>query len=458
MAQPRQLQGRSSVNQIPIRPDWSSRRKFCFMTSVLRRLSLLLLICAPSNIVAQIDIEEAPISYSDTPDENRVSQLIEGYHSGDVLLDYRRGTGYLRSVLKELDIHASTQTLVFSKTSLQVRHISSRNPRAIYFNDDTYVGWVRGSGLIEISTADPKLGAAFYKATMSPDAVAIRRANYECLGCHATSMTRGVPGHMVRSVFASPNGEVDPRKKSFLSTHESPLSERWGGWYVTGLHGDTKHMGNAFVRGGELDTSNSGNVKSLRDQIQTFAFLSPGSDIVALMVLEHQTQMHNAYNKANFKVRIAEHDFASSSERTPADDSERKAIIKQAALDVVEDLLFQGETRLTAPIEGSRLFQHQFARLGPEDDKMRSLRRFDLKTRLFHYPCSYTIYSTAFDSLQPSLKLAISEELKSVLLSPKPRADFDYLEDDLRASLAEILIATKPELCKSWDQPATPRN
>lgn len=424
------------------------------MRTALRLLILLSLLPATPQTSAQIDIEEPPISYSNTTGNNAVSALIERYNTGEVSLDYQRGTGYLRPVLKELDIDASTQALVFSKTSLQVRHISPRNPRAIYFNDDTYVGWVRGSDLMEISTSDPKLGAAFYKATMSPTAVAFQRANYECLGCHATSMTQGVPGHMVRSVFASRSGEVDSRKKSFLSTHKSPLLERWGGWYVTGLHGEAKHMGNAFVRGGELDTSDTGNLKSLRDHIQTFAFLSPGSDIVSLMVLEHQTQMHNAFNKANFKVRVAEHDFHIEGEAAEPENPELTAITTTAASTVVEGLLFHGETNLTDTIKGAVLFQQQFERRGPFDDQKRSLRQFDLTTRLFRYPCSYTIYSSAFDSLQPSLRFAIYDQLNEILLSPEAPADFTCLSDELRTSIAEILIATKPELSEHWKRRA----
>lgn len=421
------------------------------MPTALHLLIALPVLFAASSAIGQIDIEEAPISYSDTVDNNSVTALIERYNNADVVLDYHRGYGYLTSLLKELDIDASSQVLVFSKTSLQVRHISPRNPRAIYFNDDTYVGWVRGSDLMEISTSDARLGAAFYKATMNPSAVAFRRANYECLGCHATSMTNGVPGHTVRSVYASRSGEVDPKRISFISTHKSPLSERWGGWYVTGLHGDMEHMGNAFLRGSEFDRTNSSNLKNLRDYIQTIAFLASGSDIVSLMVLEHQTAMHNSFNVANFKVRIAKHDFETASKQSKEDSAELQVIVSNAADVVVKDLLFVDEAKLDSEIKGSVLFQKQFIRRGPFDNDERSLRQFDLKTRLFRYPCSYMVYSRAFKTLEPDLRNAIYDRLKSILLSPNVEVGYQHLTDDDRTAIAEILMQTRPELANRWN-------
>ena len=240
-----------------------------------------------------IDIERAPFQYSETDDDNRVSRLIEKLKSKEIKLEYSREHGYLRSLLQALEIPESSQVLVFSKTSLQVRYISRRNPRAVYFNDDTYVGWVNGSSLMEISTADPKLGTAFYTVDMMPWRAKIEQAYYDCLGCHATSMTQGVPGHTIRSVMPMIDGSVDAQDESFVTDDRSPLSQRWGGWYVTGLHGEMQHMGNAFLRSGTLDTRDNGNRMNLRDEFDTSNYLSPYSDIVALMVLEHQTQLHN---------------------------------------------------------------------------------------------------------------------------------------------------------------------
>ncbi len=188
--------------------------------------------------------------------------------SGVVKLDYDQQTGYLKSMLNQLEIPVSSQTLVFSKTSMQVRYISRQNPRAIYFNDDVYVAWVRGSPLMEISTADSKLGAAFYTAVMTPRNVYLKRANYDCLACHQTAMTQGIPGHVVRSVHAKVDGKIDIQKESFVTDDSSPFSQRFGGWYVTGQHGDMKHMGNTFLRGGQLVTEGMSNRTSLDAEFQ----------------------------------------------------------------------------------------------------------------------------------------------------------------------------------------------
>ncbi len=410
------------------------------------RLALLL----PATAVAQFDIEEPPFRYTDTTDDNPVTDLMAQYAASDVDLEYDRSTGYLRSILKSLDVHESTQALVFSKTSLQVRYISPRNPRAIYFNDDVYVGWVRGSDIMELSTSDPKLGAAFYTVTMSRQNAQFQRAGYDCLGCHATTMTQGVPGHTVRSVFASLGGTVDPKQKSFVTDHTSPISERWGGWYVTGLHGDMTHMGNAFLRSGKLDTQHNSNRQNLRDKFQTIGWLSSYSDIVALLVLEHQTQMHNTFTKADFTVRQTQYDFNSAPSTDPTAQAQQQVIVAKAATAVVDYMLFANEARLTAEVKGSIIFKGQFRRRGPDDSEGRSLREFDLQTRLFRYPCSYLIYSLAFDSLQQSLRNAIYVQLWQVLNSSEQAPRFRHLDKDTRAAICQILRDTKPELANAW--------
>jgi hypothetical protein len=329
-----------------------------------------------------------------------VTALIEQVQSGEVKLEYESGTGYLRSLLKELEIPVSSQALVFSKTSMQVRYISPRNPRAIYFNDDVYVGWVRGSPLMEISTSDPNLGAAFYTVNMTPRDASIKRANYDCLACHTTTLTQGVPGHTVRSVSPMVDGTMDAQRPSFVTDHTSPFSERWGGWYVTGRGGDMEHMGNAFLRHGRLETNDNANRMNLRDEFSTIDWLSPYSDIVALMVLEHQTQMHNTFTRANFSVRraIYDHNVTYGIEDSGTDhpvlidaENELQAIIAQAAKEVVDFMLFVNEAPLTSEVKGSIVFADEFSKRGPIDSRGRSLRDFDLKKRLFQYPCSYLI-------------------------------------------------------------------
>src|SRR6185436_3336105 len=220
--------------------------------------------------------------------------------------------GYLPSLLSQLNIPQSSQVLVFSKTSFQRERIAPATPRALYFNDDTYVGYCQDGNVIEIAASDPNLGSVFYTLDQHERKTPIlTRQTDNCLQCHASAMTHQVPGLLVRSVVPDKTGLPIFRAGTFVTTHESPLKERWGGWYVTGKHGDQKHLGNQLWEdedSGPKPLARGGapmNVESLKDRVDTSAYLTPHSDIVALMVLEHQAEMHNRITRANFQTRIA---------------------------------------------------------------------------------------------------------------------------------------------------------
>lgn len=414
---------------------------------VLALLILFTVIGAPvsAQFTVDIDIEEAPFQYSETTGENRVTRLMEKLKNKEIKLEYDRERGYLESLLEALEIPPSSQTLVFSKTSLQVRYISRRNPRAVYFNDDTYLAWINGSSLVEISTADPKLGAAFYTVDMAPWRAKVERQNYDCLACHATSLTQGLPGHTVRSVIPAYDGSVDPQTESFITSDMSPFSQRWGGWYVTGIHGEMRHMGNAYVKGGALDTSDNGNRMNLRNDFDTSNYLSPYSDIVALMVLEHQTQMHNALSRANMFTRQLLHD-AEQLESDQVDEEETRAQLTMIAREVVDRLLFCDEAKLSDEIRGSVMFADEFQSRGPFDSHGRSLRDLDLKKgRLFQFPCSYLIHSDAFADLEPSLRTEIVEQIQVVLASESGSDAYAHLSATDRSNILAILSETHPD-------------
>jgi hypothetical protein len=427
------------------------------------KLSLLcglLLLLATSNMcLAQIDIEKPPIDYSKTQDDNLVTRLKARLESGETMLKPDAHFGFLRPILKELDVSVTSQGLVFSKTSLQVEHIATRNPRAIYFNDDVYVGWVRGSNLIELSVSDAKLGAVFYSAEQLGSRLRVRRRDYDCLACHATSMTQGVPGHTVRSVFPQHDGSFDFRRKSFITDHRSPFKERWGGWYVTGQHGDMQHMGNAVLSGTNLRTTGNANLEDLRDRIFTLDWLSSYSDIVALMVLEHQTQMHNTLTKNNFVVRHAlyEHQQLDAA-KAASEQKELDLTIDDAAKSIVEYMLFLNETPLTSEIKSSTRFPTVFARRGPDDKQGRSLRTFNLQTRLFEYPCSYMIYSDAFATLEPVLRDRVYQRLWTTLNADPGSDEFRELSAELRAAIREIIQETKDDLPEYWTAASSTAN
>lgn len=388
-----------------------------------------------------VPLEEPPIQYSQTSDNNRVSELADKLNQGKVNLEEHPEYGYLPAVLEALQIPPASQTLVFSKTSLQIRHISPRNPRAIYFNDDTYLGWVRGSSLMELSTTDPKLGAAFYLVDTTGSRPRIKRAGYDCLGCHATSMTLHVPGHAMRSVMANGDGRVETRHKSYLTELKTPFQQRFGGWYVTGQLGKQSHLGNAFVRGETIDLSRHSNIDQLEFEFDTRRYLSPYSDIVALLVLSHQIEMHNIFTKADFQIRKLNHDEANGNTKLLPE--ERELFLKQQALSIAEQLLFYNEQPLAHPIQGLKEFQKQFTTHSQRDSQGRSLRDFDLDKRLFRYPCSFLIYSDAFYALTPELRTETLEQLVNILCAPSsPERVITHLDINTKRAIYEILLET----------------
>jgi hypothetical protein len=349
--------------------------------------------------------------------------------------------------------------LIFSKTSLQRDRIGPRTPRAIYFNDDTYIGFCQRGTVMEVTAVDPKLGAIFYSLDQKPsEKPRFVRQNDTCLICHGSSQNQGFPGHLVRSVYADAGGYPILS----LGTHRidqcSPLRQRWGGWYVTGTSGRQSHLGNLIVTEGEqpeqIDNSAGQNVTDLHNRFATAPYLTPHSDIVALMVLEHQTEMHNRLTRANFLTQMAVYEEAELNKALgrpdgqPSDSTRRR--IQSAGEPVVQYMLFSGETQLTDPIQGTSSFAHDFAQRGPRDDKGRSLRDLDLQRRLFVYPCSYLIYSTAFDGLAEPVKDYVLRRLWEVLTDKDTSKAFSHLSSADRKAIKEILLATKPNLPAYW--------
>jgi hypothetical protein len=403
---------------------------------------------------ADLPYEAEPINYMKAPVHDPVARLQERLDRGEVKLEYdaKRG-GYLASVLEALGVSETSQTLVFSKTSFQAPRISPRTPRAIYFGDDVYVGWCRGGDVVEISAVDPQQGAIFYLLDQERGQEPVfERQTHGCLSCHSSAKTRDVPGHLVRSVFPDPGGMPVYNAGTFTTTHESPLSQRWGGWYVTGTHGDQTHMGNVVVRDRnnpeDLDRAAGANVTGLSDRFDTRPYLTDDSDIVALMVLEHQTQMHNRITAANYQARLALHYEKGINEALgrPADavspSTARRFEAPAEAL--VQYMLFANEAPLTAPLVGTSGFAEQFAARGIRDRQGRSLRDFDLTTRLFRYPCSYLIDSEAFEALPAPVKDHVFRRLEAILTGADASPAYARLTPEDRRAILEILRDTKP--------------
>lgn len=359
-----------------------------------------------------------------------VTKLARRLDAGETTLAFDAQRGFLPAVLRELHLPVSSQVLVFSKTSLQYLDISPQTPRALYFNDDVYAGFVPDGRLIELSAVDPRTGPVFYTLTQSPGARPHLVTNADCIQCHATAATMSLPGYLVRSVFPRPDGQVAPRVRSFLTDHRSPMEERWGGWYVSGTFSGDVHMGNAVLRSSEdeasFDRAPGTNMKSVASHFRSERYLSSESDVVALMVLEHQAHMHNLLAKLHYDA----------SQALPL------------AADVEELLryaLFVDEAPLKGPVAGTTTFAADFEQRGPKDPQGRSLRQFDLRTRMFRYPCSYLIYSDAFLSLPMPVKQRIYGRLGDILSGRDSSDAFARLQPADRTAIAEILEATHPE-------------
>jgi hypothetical protein len=382
------------------------------------------------------DIERDPIRYSAATPRNVVSQLQERVDQGATKLEYEPKHGYLKSVLQALDIPESSQVLVYSKTSLQRERISPRTPRAIYFNDEVMVGYCNRGRVMEISTADEAIGTAFYTIDqVAGEKPVIERQTESCLLCHSSSANQGFPGHLVRSLYVDRQGNPQLASGSFRTDHTSPLAERWGGWYVTGSTGTARHMGNAMVTADPeaMITPQTLHVQSLTAKFDTSAYLSAYSDIVALLVFNHQIRMQDLIIRIGWEARAAAREKAAP-------------LLHDLAREFVDSLLFIDEAPLAGKIQGSSGFAERFAAEGPRDSRGRSLRQFDLEKRLMRYPCSYLIYSPAFDALPAAAKTAIFERMWAVLSGAEKDAKYRRLSTADRANVLGILRETKRDL------------
>ena len=375
-----------------------------------------------------------PINYRSEDLSDPLAKLQRRLDSGEVQLDYEPKHGYLRSVLRALNISPASQTLVFSKTSFQYPQISPEHPRALYYNDDVYVGQVHEGRSLEFVSFDPMQGAIFYVMDEhKSDHPRFERSLLDCIQCHVASSTRGVPGVMLRSVFTSPSGTQAPKTAQFITGQESPIKDRWGGWIVTGKPGTSAHMGNSLLAEsgaedvtGKLDASN---------------YLTPYSDVVSHLVLAHQTQMHNLITQTNYQTRLA---LAGATPGTVPDAV--RARFEKPAEQLVRYLLFANEAPLEQPVSGTSGFAEEFTARGPRDPQGRSLRDFDLQKRIFKYPCSYLIYSEAFDAIPGPARDYIYRRLFDILTGREQDPEFAALSGGDREAILEILVATKPGL------------
>jgi hypothetical protein len=432
--------------------------------SLCRQIAILLglFVLSPRGALGVDDFDRPPISYTESTPQNAVQSLLAKLKSGERKPSYDEEFGYLPAVLAELNVPRESQVLVFSKTSLQFRRITPQRPRAVYFNDDIYVGYCQQGEVMEISVADPQLGAVFYTVDQRQrEQPRLTRQTGTCLACHSSVLTGGVPGHLVRSVYPNSEGDLIFSKGTTAVDHSTPLEKRWGGWYVTGTHGPQTHLGNVIYHDDEDSEAKDEqaqaagqNVTKLDDRFATQHYLTPHSDIVALMVLEHQALVHNRLTFANFDARSARH-YQVEVNRAMGEpvDAPLESVthrIEAAAEKLVDALLFVEEARLTAPLVGTTDYARRFAEQGPRDSQGRSLRDFELTTRMFKHPCSYLIYSESFRRLPVAMRTEVWSRLGAVLSGADQSPKFEHLSATDRQAIAEILRETHSDVPSGW--------
>jgi hypothetical protein len=417
------------------------------------RIALLITAIAFSGIVglAELNDKLSPslehpaieyFNYLKHPPNDAVADLKRRIEDGNVQLKFDSEKGYLPAVLQALNVPVESQMAVFSKTSLQSERIEPRNPRTIFFNDAVSVAWVHG-GFIELAAQDSQQGVIFY----SLEQQFVTQPNFtrrdDCLQCHRSDISLGVPGMILRSLYTMPDGRPKLILGGNTTDHRSPFEERWGGWYVTGAIARGRHMGNAMLTDAEhpesMIATQTLRLNSLQGKFDTNAYLSRHSDVVALMVFDHQMYMTNLITRVGWEARIALYEGERPSRTL-------NELLRESADELVDYLLFVDEAPLPGPVHGTSGFAAKFAAEGPFDSHGRSLRQLDLQKRLLRYPCSYMIYTKAFDSLPEQARNAIYQRMWQVLSGAEKSSRYARLSPADRQAIVEILRDTKKGL------------
>ena len=320
--------------------------------------------------------------------------------------------------------------------------MTPETPRALYFNDEVYVGYIPDTNTLEIAAMDPTLGPVFFDIPQDVERpLELNRETSRCLRCHdsMSNSGSGTPRFMMSSRLVDSNGEIASHEVSVIMQDSTPLNQRWGGWYVTGLHGEQETMGNLMFEGSatsvsEIDLLASGNKTDLRGLFNTAPYLSDHSDIVALLVIQHQIEVQNTMTRASW-------DYLQLMAEEGAVNTEKVAELAKPVLDV---LFMKNEAPLGDQILGLSGFTEYFQNIGPFDNSRRSLRDLDLNARVFKYPLSYLIYTDSFAAMPEALHNYLIEMIYQVLSSDADHIDYAHMDVETRAAILEIVNATAP--------------
>ena len=384
--------------------------------------------------------DDPAIAYSTAPVSNVVDDLNRRLEDGSGRLTFEGRSGYLASALEALALPNDSQLLLFSKASLQGRLIGPASPRALFFNDRVALGWVRDGDLLEVAAHDARAGIVFYTLEQRASARPAFKREFRCLGCHMNGETLGVPGLLMFS--ATPDGDEDRHVKNVTTDQRTPIAERFGGWFVTGHSGAATHLGNRVPA---LDGHPGGSLATVAGFFDPDGYRAASSDLAALLAFSHQTHMTNLLTRASWEARAADPALHPGS-GTPTGLDPVASLMRGIAEEVVDYMLFVDEAPLPNPVRGSSGFAERMSARGPRDRKGRSLYELDLDRRLLKYPCSYLIYSPAFDALPPVAKGSIYQRLWHVLSGGAREPRYRALSLADRRAVIDILKDTKTDL------------
>lgn len=412
--------------------------------SISRSISHALLLAAAATALNSIvdaatpvgAFDEEPHHYWAEPRNDPFTEFVRKVEAGEVTLGADvTGPDFMAGLLQKLNIPVSSQLWVFSVTSFQTGRISVRNPRAIYFNEDVYVGYVPG-GEVEVASIDSELGAVFYIFGGPGEEPPYRfKRSERCMNCHSHDAQYRVPGLAVESVIPSQNGGGLEAFRRGHTGHSVPLDQRWGGWHVTGAPSALAHQGNRIGR------SDAGRINFTEVLPGTRFNLTryPGStsDVVAHLVFEHQVGFTNRAIEARYLTRAA---LAAGKGRLSNEDAK---MLDAKADEFTRYLLFADEAPLPrGGIEGDADFRAAFLSSRKAAPDGASLKDLDLKTRLFRYRCSYMIYSRSFTTLPKEFKDRVYARLSVALSETQSAPEFSYLPVAEKRAIRSIVAAT----------------
>ncbi len=383
--------------------------------------------------------EHPAIQYLARPTTDRVAALKKSIGQNPDALPRDPATGYLTGVLKALGVPKESQLLVFSKTGVQSSYTSPGKPRALYFDQSVAVGYNPGAPVLELAAHDPQQGVVFYTIDQKAEPPVVTRRT-GCLSCHVSATTLGVPGMIARSNTVAEDGTLVPQTGSQNVSHQTPHPDRWGGWFVTSEdaappYAQMAHRGN-ITFSGRGNTSNQVFVDWLNASPQSLGYPLPSSDIVSLLVFDHQMHAINLLTRLNWESRVA----ASDGEVNPAGGAVRGLVNELA-----DYLLFADEAPPLAPLTPPPAFAASLEARTPKDRHGRSFGQLDAVNRLLRYPCSFMVYSEAFDGLPKPVRGAVYSRMLDVLSGHEARAARVRVTPADSRAILEILKDTKSD-------------